>query len=232
MASCKNIAIMGRKVGMTRWFTEDGSNIPVTVIEAGPCVVTQVKTSETDGYAAVQFGFEDAKVSRVAIPQIAHDAKAKAAPKRFHREFRVDGDGEAEGFELGQSITVADLEGIKFVDVIGTSKGKGFQGVMKRHNFAGLEDSHGVERKHRSAGSIGGHATNLGTGPKPKKGKRMAGHMGAERVTVRSLDVIHADPEKNLLVVKGPVPGPNGGDIYIRPSVRLYKSKARVQAES
>ena len=232
MASCKNIAIMGRKVGMTRWFTEDGSNIPVTVIEAGPCVVTQVKTSETDGYAAVQFGFEDAKVSRVAIPQIAHDAKAKAAPKRFHREFRVDGDGEAEGFELGQSITVADLEGIKFVDVIGTSKGKGFQGVMKRHNFAGLEDSHGVERKHRSAGSIGGHATNLGTGPKPKKGKRMAGHMGAERVTVRSLDVIHADPEKNLLVVKGPVPGPNGGDLYIRPSVRLYKSKARVQAES
>ena len=152
MASCKNIAIMGRKVGMTRWFTEDGSNIPVTVIEAGPCVVTQVKTSETDGYAAVQFGFEDAKVSRVAIPQIAHDAKAKAAPKRFHREFRVDGDGEAEGFELWQSITVADLEGIKFVDVIGTSKGKGFQGVMKRHNFAGLEDSHGVERKHRSAG--------------------------------------------------------------------------------
>jgi large subunit ribosomal protein L3 len=232
MASCKNIAIMGRKVGMTRWFTEDGSNIPVTVIEAGPCVVTQVKTTETDGYAAVQFGFEDAKVSRVAIPQIAHDAKAKTAPKRFHREFRVDGDGEAEGFELGQSITVADLEGIKFVDVIGTSKGKGFQGVMKRHNFAGLEDSHGVERKHRSAGSIGGHATNLGTGPKPKKGKRMAGHMGAERVTVRSLDVIHADPEKNLLVVKGPVPGPNGGDLYIRPSIRLYKSKARVQAES
>jgi large subunit ribosomal protein L3 len=232
MASCKNIAIMGRKVGMTRWFTEDGANIPVTVIEAGPCVVTQVKTIETDGYAAVQFGFEDAKVSRVAIPQIAHDAKAKTAPKRFHREFRVDGDGEAEGFELGQSITVADLEGIKFVDVIGTSKGKGFQGVMKRHNFAGLEDSHGVERKHRSAGSIGGHATNLGTGPKPKKGKRMAGHMGAERVTVRSLDVIHADPEKNLLVVKGPVPGPNGGDLYIRPSIRLYKSKARVQAES
>jgi large subunit ribosomal protein L3 len=232
VASCKNVAIMGRKVGMTRWFTAEGANIPVTVIEAGPCVVTQVKTTETDGYAAVQFGFEDAKVRRVAIPQIAHDAKAKTAPKRFHREFRVDNDGEAEGFELGQAITVADLEGIKFVDIVGTSKGKGFQGVMKRHNFAGLEDSHGVERKHRSAGSIGGHATNLGTGPKPKKGKRMAGHMGAERVTVRSLDVIHADPEKNLLVVKGPVPGPNGGDLYIRPSVRLYKSKARVQAEA
>ncbi len=232
MASCKNIAIMGRKVGMTRWFTDEGANIPVTVIEAGPCVVTQVKTEVSDGYAAVQFGFEDAKARRVAIPQIAHDAKAKTAPKRFHREFRVTDDSEAEAFELGQTITVADLEGVKFVDVVGTSKGKGFQGPMKRHNFAGLEDSHGVERKHRSAGSIGGHATNLGTGPKPKKGKRMAGHMGAERVTVRSLDVIHADPEKNLLVVKGPVPGPNGGDLYIRPSVRLYKSKARVQSEA
>jgi len=232
MASCKNIAIMGRKVGMTRWFTEDGANIPVTVIEAGPCVVTQVKTTVSDGYAAIQFGFEDAKPRRVAVPQIVHDAKAKTAPKRFHREFRVADDAEADGFELGQAITVADLEGVKFVDVVGTSKGKGFQGPMKRHNFAGLEDSHGVERKHRSAGSIGGHATNLGTGPKVKKGKRMAGHMGAERVTVRSLDVIHADPDKNLLVVKGPVPGPNGGDLFIRPSVRLYKSKGRLQSEA
>lgn len=232
MPSCKNIAIMGRKVGMTRWFTAEGVNIPVTVIEAGPCVVTQVKTEATDGYAAIQLGFEDVKARRVAMPQIVHDAKAKTTPKRFHREFRVDNDGEAEGFELGQSISVSDLEGVKFVDVVGTSKGKGFQGVMKRHNFAGLEDSHGVERKHRSAGSIGGHATNLGTGPKPKKGKRMAGQMGNERVTVRSLDVIHADTEKNLLVVKGPVPGPNGGELYIRPSVRLYKSKARVQSEA
>lgn len=232
MPPCKNIAIMGRKVGMSRWFTEDGANIPVTIVEAGPCVVTQVKTEGTDGYAAVQMGFEDAKVRRAAMPQIAHDAKAKTAPKRFHREFRVADDAEAEGYELGQSITVADLDGVKFVDVAGTSKGKGFQGVMKRHNFAGLEASHGVERKHRSAGSIGGHSTNLGTGPKLKKGKRMAGQMGNERVTVRSIDVIHTDPEKNLLVLKGPVPGPNGGELYIRPSVRLYKSKARVQSEA
>ena len=232
MPSAKNVAILGRKVGMSRWFQEDGSNIPVTVIEAGPCVVTQVKTTETDGYAGVQMGFEDAKVRRAAMPQIGHDAKAGTAPKRFHREFRCDSDEEATAFEAGQTIDVSAFEGIKFVDVAGTSKGKGFQGPMKRHNFAGLEASHGVERKHRSAGSIGGHGTNLGTGPKVKKGKRMAGHMGSEQVTVRSLDVIHADPEKNLLVVKGPVPGPNGGDLYIRPSVRLYKSKARVQSEA
>ncbi|MCP4836396.1 MAG: 50S ribosomal protein L3 [Phycisphaera sp.] len=232
MPPVKNIAIMGRKVGMTRWFCEDGTNIPVTVIEAGPCVVTQVKTSDVDGYAAVQMGFEDAKVRRATMPQIGHDAKAKTAPKKFHTEFRVDSDDEAAGFEMGQTIDVSAFDDIKFVDVAGTSKGKGFQGPMKRYNFAGLEASHGVKRAHRSPGSIGGHATNLGTGPKIKKGKRMAGHMGSERVTVRSLDVIHADPEKNLLVVKGPVPGPNGGELYIRPSTRLYKSKARVQAEA
>jgi large subunit ribosomal protein L3 len=232
MPPVKNIAIMGRKVGMSRWFQEDGTNIPVTVIEAGPCIVTQVKTVETDGYAAIQFGFEDAKVRRATMPQIGHDAKAGTAPKRFHREFRCESDAEATGFEAGQTIDVSEFDGIKFVDISGTSKGKGFQGPMKRYNFAGLEASHGVKRAHRSPGSIGGHATNLGTGPKIKKGKRMAGHMGAEQVTIRSLDVIHADPEKNLLVVKGPVPGPNGGDLYIRPAVRLYKSKARVQSKA
>ena len=164
------------------------------------------------------------------MPQIGHDAKAGTAPKRFHREFRCETDAEADGFEAGQIIDVSVLEGIKFVDVTGTSKGKGFQGPMKRYNFAGLEASHGVKRAHRSPGSIGGHATNLGTGPKIKKGKRMAGHMGAEQVTIRSLDVIHADPEKNLLVVKGPVPGPNTGILYIKTPSRLYKPKAKAQA--
>ena len=135
MPPIKNLAIMGRKVGMSRWFQEDGTNIPVTVIEAGPCVVTQVKTFATDGYAAIQFGFEDAKVRRVAMPQIGHDAKAGTAPKRFHREFRCESDAEAEGFEAGQIIDVSVFEGIKFVDVTGTSKGKGFQGAMKRYNF-------------------------------------------------------------------------------------------------
>ena len=232
MPPVKNVAIVGRKVGMSRWFQEDGTNIPVTVIEAGPCVVTQVKTTDVDGYAAVQMGFEDAKVRRATMPQIGHDGKAKTAPKRIHCEFRVENDDEAAGYELGQTVDVSVFDGVKFVDITGTSKGKGFQGPMKRHNFSGLEASHGVKRAHRSPGSIGGHATNLGTGPKIKKGKRMAGHMGSERVTVRSLDVVHADPEKNLLVVKGPVPGPNGGDLYISPATRLYKSKARVQAEA
>jgi large subunit ribosomal protein L3 len=223
-------AIMGRKVGMTRWFLEDGTNIPVTIIDAGPCVVTQVKTIETDGYAAVQFGFEDANVRRTAMSGMGHDAKAGTTPKRAHREFRCESDDEAGVFEAGQTLDVSVFEGVKYVDVVGTSKGKGFQGTMKRHNFRGKEASHGVKRAHRRPGSIGGHATNLGTGPKIKKGKKMSGQMGDERVTVRSLDVIHTDAEKNLLVVKGPVPGPNGGDLYMRPAVRLYKSKANKQA--
>lgn len=216
--------LLGRKIGMTRYYTEDGKNIPVTVIQAGPCPVTQVKTDETDGYAAVQIGFEDVKPRRSTMPIIGHDAKAGVAPKRHHREIRVE-DGDVDGYEPGQSLDVTTFEGIKFVDIAGTSKGKGFQGPMKRHNFAGLEASHGVERKHRSAGSIGGHATNLGTGPKLKKGKRMAGQMGNERVTARSLDVISIDPERNIMLVKGPVPGANGGVLYIRESKRLNRAK-------
>jgi large subunit ribosomal protein L3 len=161
---------------------------------------------------------------------MGHDAKAGSTPKRAHREFRCESDEEAAAFEAGQTLDVSVFEGVKYVDVVGTSKGKGFQGTMKRHNFRGKEASHGVKRAHRRPGSIGGHATNLGTGPKIKKGKKMSGQMGDERVTVRSLDVIHTDAEKNLLVVKGPVPGPNGGDLYMRPAVRLYKSKAHKQA--
>jgi large subunit ribosomal protein L3 len=223
-------AILGRKVGMTRWFTEDGLNIPVTVISAPPSVITQVKTSESDGYAAVQIGFEEIKPRRSTKPLIGHDAKAGTTAKRFHREFRCADDAEASGFELGQTVGVSDMTEIHFVDVTATSKGKGFQGGMKRHNFRGQQASHGVQRKHRSGGSIGGHSANLGTGPKIKKGKKMPGHMGDEQVTVRSLNVIKADTEKNLLVVKGPIPGPNGAFVYIKPSVRLYKSKAHIQA--
>lgn len=221
-------ALLGRKLGMTRYFTEDGTNIPVTVIEAGPCAVTQIKTRETDGYSAVQLAFGDIKPRRSTMPLIGHDAKAGIEPRRHHRELRLDDDKQAEGFDLGQMIDVSVLEGVKYVDVIGTSKGKGFQGPMKRHNFRGLEASHGVERKHRSAGSIGGHASNLGTGPKLKKGKRMAGHMGHERVTARNLDVVSIDPEKNLVLVKGAVPGPNQGVLFLRASIRLNKKKARL----
>ena len=218
-------ALLGRKIGMTRFFTESGANVPVTVIEAGPCTVTQVKTTERDGYSAVQLGFAEQRPQRSTMPVIGHDAKAGSGPLRVHREFRMANDKDVQQFELGQTVSASDFEGVKYIDVIGTSKGKGFQGVVKRHHFAGQEASHGVERKHRSGGSIGGHATNLGTGPKLKKGKRMAGHMGDVRVTERSLEVIKIDPAQNLLLVKGPVPGANGGLLFVREAIRLNRSK-------
>ena len=224
------IELVGRKVGMTRYFTEDGKNIPVTVIEVGPCVVTQLKTVETDGYSAVQLGFEDMKARRSTRAQIAHDAKVGAAPKRVHAEFRCDSDDEVAEYELGQILTVDALSHLVYVDVEGVSKGKGFQGVMKRYHFRGLEASHGGQRAHRSPGSIGGGGINLGTGPKIKKGRRMSGHMGSERVTTRSLDVVSIDNERNLMLVKGPVPGPNTGILYIKTPSRLYKPKAKAQA--
>ena len=223
-------AILGKKIGMTRWFMEDGTNIPVTVIEAGPCVVTQVKTTATDGYAAVQLAFDDAKPRTSSQPVIGHDAKAGSGPKRVHRELRLENDKDAEGFSLGQAVTVSALDGIKFVDVTGQSKGKGFQGTMVRWNFKGMCASHGTERKHRSPGSIGGGGTDRGVGPKLKKGKKMSGHMGDEQVTVRSLDVVSIDSEKNLLVVKGAVPGASDGYLFIKTPTRLYKRKARIQA--
>lgn len=225
-------AIIGRKIGMTRFFTEDGGNIPVTVIEAGPCAVTQVKTDDNDGYAAVQLAFEDIKPRRSSMPVIGHDAKAGVSPKRVHREMRLKDDKSAGEFQPGQSVTVSAFDGVKYVDVIGTSKGKGFQGVMVRHHFKGMFASHGNERMHRHGGSISSHATNRGWGPKPKKNKRMPGHMGDERVTMRNLDVIAIDPEKNLMLVKGPVPGPNQGFVFIREAVRLNRQKARKVAEA
>lgn len=225
-------AILGRKIGMTRYFMEDGSNIPVTVIEAGPCAVTQVKTSETDGYSAVQIAFEDIKPRRSTMAVIGHDAKAGVAPKREHRELRLADDKATEDYTPGQELKVNAFDGIKYVDVIGTSKGKGTQGVMVRHHFKGMFASHGNERMHRHGGSIGSHATNRGWGPKPKKGKKMPGRMGDERVTVRNLDVIAVDPEKNLLLVKGAVPGPNQGLLFVRESIRLGRSKARKVAEA
>ena len=145
-------ALLGRKLGMTRYFTEEGVNIPVTVIQAGPCVVTQVKTEETDGYSAIQIGYEDMNARRSTMPMIGHDHKAGVSPKRFHRELRT----EDVDVELGDTITVENFEDVPFADICGRSKGKGFQGGMKRHNFSGLEASHGVKRRHRSVGSIGG----------------------------------------------------------------------------
>lgn len=225
------VSLLGTKVGMTRVFDEDGVSVPVTVIKAGPCVVTQVRDDETDGYSAVQIGYDDVKPSRSTMPMIGHDAKAKTAPKRHHREFRVPADELGE-YELGQALTVESFASHAYVDVIGVSKGKGFQGGMKRHNFKGQLATHGVERKHRSPGSIASHSSNAGMAGGVKKGKRMAGHMGHERVTVRSLEVVKVIPDENLILVKGSVPGHNKAMVEVRTAVRLPKSKGTRQQEA
>jgi len=209
-------ALLGRKIGMTQVYDEQGVLHPVTVVQAGPCTVLQVKSVETDGYEAVQIGFGDLKPARVPRPQIGHFAKVKAEPTKYIREVRLDApDADTEP---GRTLTVESFSGVQFVDVTATTKGKGFAGGMKRHNFSGLSASHGVERKHRSAGSIASHSSNAGTGPKIKKGKRMAGHMGAVRCTSRNHKLVAIDKENNLLLVKGPVPGANGGLVYVRAS--------------
>jgi len=229
--------LLGKKIGMTRLYDESGNNVPVTVIQAGPCHVSQIKSAQAsqeggkaDGYDAVQLAFEDVKGRSTTFPVIGHDHKAGLTPKRHHREFRITADQAAE-LELGQALTVEVFEGIKFVDIVGTSKGKGFAGPMKRHGFKGQLASHGVERKHRSPGSISGRSSNLGTG-KSKKGIRMGGRMGNDRVTIRSVEIIGRDTEKNLLLVKGPVPGPNKGLVMIKEAKRLYKGKAAAAAEA
>ncbi len=207
-------ALIGKKIGMTQVFDELGVLHVVTVVQAGPCSVLQVKTGETDGYNAVQLGFGERKAHNATRPAIGHAAKAGCKPMRFIREVRLD--DEPADIEVGQTLTVDVFDGVSHVDVIGTSKGKGFAGVMKRHNFKGLEASHGVKRKHRSAGSIGGHATNLGTAGNIKKGKRMAGHMGHVRCTTRNHKLVSIDKENSLLLIKGAVPGPNGGTVFVR----------------
>jgi len=221
-----SFSLLGKKIGMTRVYLDGGLNIPVTVLEVGPCVVTQLRTQEKDGYTAVQIAYGKMKARNSTMSMIAHDMKAGSDPKRHHREFRVEAKDLA-AYEMGQEIKADKLQGTMFVDVIGTSKGKGFAGVMKRHHFKGMFATHGTERKHRAPGSIGGLCSNRGFGGGLKKGKRMPGHMGDERVTCRSLDLVRIDLEKNLVLVKGTVPGANGGLVEIRPAIRLYKSKAR-----
>ncbi|MCA9278477.1 MAG: 50S ribosomal protein L3 [Phycisphaeraceae bacterium] len=214
--------LLGTKLGMTRVYTDDGVSMPVTIIKVGPCVVTQIKTPENDGYSAVQIGYGEIKPRNSTMPIIGHDAKAGSEALRHHAEFRVD---DASAFELGRELTVADIENVLYVDVSGTSKGKGFAGSIKRHGFKGQLATHGVERKHRSPGSIGG-MINRGWSGKLRKGKRMAGHLGDERVTVRNLDVVRVDKDNNVLLVKGAVPGANKGLVRIRPSVKLKPGKA------
>ena len=220
------VSLLGTKLGMTRVFDEAGKSLPVTVIELGPCFVTQLRTTEVDGYNAIQIGFDEVKPRNSTMAMISHDAKAGAVPLRNHCEFRVD-EKELANYELGQKLTVKDIADERYVDVIGTSKGKGFAGGMKRWGFKGQLATHGVERKHRSPGSIGGHANNAGKAGRIKKGKKMAGHMGAERVTVRSLDIVRTDEERNLILVKGPVPGANKSLVEVRTAIRLYKRKAQ-----
>ena len=209
-------ALLGRKVGMTRIYDEKGAVVPVTVVEAGPCAVTQVKTTETDGYNAVQLGFEDQKAKYSTMPLIGHAAKAGVGPKKAFREIRLK---DATDKKAGEVVNVELFSEVKFVDVIGVSKGKGFAGVMKRHHFGGQCASHGTERKHRSPGSIASRATWRGQSGKPKKGVRMAGHMGTDQVTTRNHPLVKIDSANNLLLIKGALPGPNGGLLFVRKSI-------------
>ena len=195
--------LLGKKIGMTSVFSADGKNIPCTVIEVGPCVVTQVKTVENDGYAALQLGFIEKKEKHTTKPEAGHFAKAGVAPQRHLAEFK-NFEGE---YKLGDTITVDFLNDTKFVDVIGTSKGKGYQGVVKRHGFGGVgQSTHGQHNRLRAPGSIGACSYPA----KVFKGMRMAGQMGHDRVTVQNLQVVKVMPENNLLIVKGSIPGHKG----------------------
>jgi len=205
-------AILGKKIGMTQIFAETGEVIPVTVIQAGPEVVTQVKTVETDGYNAVQVAFEDQKAHRVNKPLTGHFAKSGVAPKKYLAEFRVE---EGESYEVGQEITVADFEEGMKLDVTGTSKGKGTQGNIKRHGHHRGPMTHGSKSK-RVSGSMG-MCSNPG---RVFKGKVLPGHMGVQKVTVQNLEVVKIDAEQNLILVKGAIPGNKGGLVTIRNSVK------------
>ena len=209
MAQIKGI--LGTKLGMTQIF-EDTRAVPVTVVQAGPCLVAQVKTEETDGYAAVQLSFGQAP-RHLSKPMRGHFDAHGAEPARYVVELRTD---DAASYTPGQEITVEMFAPGDRADVVGVSKGKGFAGVMKRHGFSGLSSSHGTERKHRSPGAIGACATPS----RVFKGMRMAGQMGNERVTVLNLEVVQADAERNLLLIRGAVPGPTGGLVMVRSAVK------------
>jgi len=222
--------ILGRKVGMTQIYDASGNCLPVTVVQAGPCRVLQVRTAERDGYEAVQLGFLDkprrlasrserghvAKLDskrskKLTAAGVALPEKAGCEPQRFIRELR----GPSGDAKVGQDVTVGVLEGVKAVDVTGVSKGRGFSGVMKRHNFKGQRATHGVKKVHRHMGGTGALAANRGGG-RMKKGKKMPGQYGNERITTRNIPVAKIDAENNLLLIHGSVPGPNGGYVVIR----------------
>lgn len=209
------IGMVGRKLGMTRVFTDDGISIPVTVIEALPNRVTQLRTSEIDGYEAVQVTTGARKTSRVSKPEAGHFAKAGAEAGRGLWEFRLDAGSDAE-LAVGAELSVDQFEDGQIIDVTGASKGKGFAGVIKRHNFHSQDMTHGNSLSHRAPGSIGQNQTP----GRVFKGKKMAGHMGDVRCTTQNLQVVRVDAERNLLLVKGAVPGSKGGDVIVRPAIK------------
>ncbi|MCC4263534.1 50S ribosomal protein L3 [Oceanimonas baumannii] len=209
------IGLVGRKLGMTRVFTEDGVSIPVTVIEVDANRVTQVKTLEQDGYAAIQVTAGTKKANRITKPEAGHFAKAGVEAGRGLWEFRL-GEGEGESIEVGAELKVDIFADVKKVDVTGTSKGKGFAGAVKRWNFRTQDMTHGNSLSHRAPGSIGQNQTP----GRVFKGKKMAGHMGAERVTTQNLEVVRVDVDRNLLLIKGAVPGATNGNVIVKPAVK------------
>ena len=221
MADIKGI--LGRKIGMTQVFDDQGHAVPVTVLEAGPCHVAQVKTPDRDGYTAIQLAFGSAK--RTNKPVAGHFEKAGIEPARHLVELRLDEPGD---YAAGAEIKADVFEAGEAVDVIGVTKGKGFTGPMKRHNFGGLSSTHGTKRKHRSPGSIGACATPA----RVLKGTKMAGHVGHARVTTLNLKVIKVDPERNLMLVRGAVPGPRGGLVMVRSAIRLRARDGERRAAS
>jgi large subunit ribosomal protein L3 len=209
-------AILGKKIGMTQVFEASGERVPVTIVQAGPCYILQVKKADgKDGYHSVQLGFDDAKPHRSNLAQIGHARQASTLPKRFIREIRLN---DATDKSVGDTVTVDIMKDVKWVDVTGVTKGKGFQGAMKRHGFGGQPASHGTERKHRSPGSIGSRAAMRGQSGAIKKGQKMAGHMGAKQRTARCQALVAVDPENNVVLIRGSVPGPEGGYVLIRQS--------------
>ena len=211
-------AIIGKKVGMTQIFDENGKVIPVTVVEAGPCVVTQKKTVETDGYEAVQLGFEDIKESKLSKPEAGHLKKAGVAAKKHLKEFKLEG---AAGMNVGDEVKADTFAAGDMIDVTGITKGHGYQGVIKRHGAHRIDMTHGGGPVHRHAGSMGASSHQSRIFP----GKIGAGQMGNEQVTIENLEVVKVDAELNMIVIKGAVPGPKGGLVYIRNTVKHNKIK-------
>lgn len=241
-----SLGLLGRKVGMTQVLDAEGRAIPVTALELGPCVVLQLRTKDRDGYEAVQLGFADKprrlatrgerghvaplsskRSKRQADAGVQSLPKANCEPQRYVREFRTDDGTENAAVEVGQKLSVDLFNEVFAVDVIGMIKGRGTTGVMKAHNYQGMGASHGVQNCHRAPGSVGSHATDRGHSGKIKKGKKMATRWGNERVTIRNLRVVRVDLENNLLLVRGAVPGPNGGYVMVRRTNKARKAGAK-----